>query len=108
VTYRYYEYDREFIREFMGAKLAHKLRKEVLEAAHRSGLHYNSCVRQFDNLRRIFRSRTTRMGDEGGAPIMFDVEEHGDEEKSAADHQAQMHSIEFYQKYFLLSPDLAR
>ncbi|XP_074040335.1 acidic fibroblast growth factor intracellular-binding protein isoform X2 [Leptinotarsa decemlineata] len=53
---KYYEFDDEVIREILGKKLSSKNRKDLDEVAEKTGKPLKSCRRQFDNVKKIFKS----------------------------------------------------
>ncbi|XP_018565406.1 acidic fibroblast growth factor intracellular-binding protein isoform X2 [Anoplophora glabripennis] len=53
---KYYEFDDEVIRELLGKKLSSKNRKDLDEVAEKTGKSLKSCRRQFDNVKRIFKT----------------------------------------------------
>ncbi|XP_028130010.2 acidic fibroblast growth factor intracellular-binding protein [Diabrotica virgifera virgifera] len=53
---KYYEFDDEVVREVLGKKLSSKNRKDLDEVAEKTGKPLKSCRRQFDNVKRIFKT----------------------------------------------------
>ncbi|KAJ8984025.1 hypothetical protein NQ317_012249 [Molorchus minor] len=53
---KYYEFDDEVIRELLGKKLSSKNRKDLDEVAEKTGKPLKSCRRQFDNVKRVFKT----------------------------------------------------
>ncbi|GBP20225.1 Acidic fibroblast growth factor intracellular-binding protein [Eumeta japonica] len=53
---KYYELDDLVIRELLGRKLSSRHRKDLDEVSERSGAPLRCCRRQFDNLRRVFKT----------------------------------------------------
>jgi len=53
---RYYGLDDAFCREVVGKKLSSRLRKDLDEIADRTGILLKSCRRQFDNIKRVFKT----------------------------------------------------
>ncbi|KAG5870201.1 hypothetical protein JTB14_013895 [Gonioctena quinquepunctata] len=53
---KYYEFDDEVIREVLGKKLSSKNRKDLDEVAEKTGKPLKSCRRQFDNVKKIFKT----------------------------------------------------
>ncbi|KAH0540271.1 acidic fibroblast growth factor intracellular-binding protein [Cotesia glomerata] len=52
----YYEFDDCVIREILGKKLTSKSRKDLDEVAEKTGITLKSCRRQYDNVKRVFKS----------------------------------------------------
>jgi hypothetical protein len=52
----YYGLDDSFCREMVGRKLSSRLRKDLDEVAEKTGVLLNSCKRQFDNVKRVFKT----------------------------------------------------
>ncbi|XP_025829126.1 acidic fibroblast growth factor intracellular-binding protein-like [Agrilus planipennis] len=52
----YYAIDDNVVRELLGKKLSSKHRKDLDEVAEKTGVPLKSCRRQFDNIKRIFKS----------------------------------------------------
>lgn len=44
------------IRELLGKKLTSKSRKEMDEVAEKTGISIKSCRRQYDNVKRVFKT----------------------------------------------------
>jgi len=78
----YYEVDDMLMRELIGRKLTNGLRKDLVAVAEKINLKLVCCLRQFKNLKRVYRT----VDDEG---------------KNA-------HAIDIIQKNFHISRDLAR
>lgn len=55
-TFRYYELDDEVVRELIGKKLTSKHRKDLDEVAEKTGIPLKSCRRQFDNVKRVYKT----------------------------------------------------
>lgn len=55
-SFRYYNLDDSVAREILGKKLSSRYRKDLDEVADRTGIRLKSCRRQFDNVKRIFKS----------------------------------------------------
>lgn len=53
---KYYNLDDTVAREILGKKLSSRYRKDLDEVADRTGIRLKSCRRQFDNVKRIFKS----------------------------------------------------
>ncbi|KAF5306602.1 hypothetical protein FQR65_LT18526 [Abscondita terminalis] len=53
---KYYEFDDNVARELLGKKLSSKHRKDLDEICERTSVPLKSCRRQFDNLKRIFKT----------------------------------------------------
>lgn len=53
LTHRYYSFDPNFIREIIGKRLNDKLRGSLSETSAKLNLIHSTCLRQFDNLKRI-------------------------------------------------------
>lgn len=53
---RYYSIDDAVARELLGKKLSSRHRKDLDEVAERTGVRIKSCRRQFDNVKRIFKT----------------------------------------------------
>lgn len=53
---RYYSLDNVLCRELLGKKLSSRLKKDLDEISDKTGIHLNSCRRQFDNIKRISKS----------------------------------------------------
>jgi hypothetical protein len=52
----YHSLDSTFCRDILGRKLNSKLRKDIDEVAEKTGVFVRSCRRQFDNIKKIFKS----------------------------------------------------
>ncbi|KAK4878573.1 hypothetical protein RN001_011079 [Aquatica leii] len=53
---KYYEFDDNVARELLGKKLSSKHRKDLDEICEKTSVPLKSCRRQFDNLKRIFKT----------------------------------------------------
>ncbi|KAG7295507.1 hypothetical protein JYU34_021714 [Plutella xylostella] len=53
---KYYQLDDAVIRELLGRKLSSRHRKDLDEVSERSGAPLRCCRRQFDNVRRVFKT----------------------------------------------------
>ncbi|XP_071441151.1 acidic fibroblast growth factor intracellular-binding protein [Hetaerina americana] len=53
---RYYEFDDVVIRELLGKKLSSRHRKDLDEVSDKTKVHLKSCRRQFDNVKRVYKS----------------------------------------------------
>ncbi|KAL1454068.1 hypothetical protein WDU94_010358 [Cyamophila willieti] len=53
---KYYDLDDSVIREFLGKKLSSKHRKDLDEVSDKTNVSLKSCRRQFDNVKRIFKT----------------------------------------------------
>lgn len=52
----YYEFDDVVIRELLGKKITSKSRKDMDEVAEKTGITLKSCRRQYDNVKRVFKT----------------------------------------------------
>eukprot|EP01122_Echinamoeba_exundans_P001009 TRINITY_DN1095_c0_g1_i1.p1 TRINITY_DN1095_c0_g1~~TRINITY_DN1095_c0_g1_i1.p1 ORF type:complete len:391 (-),score=37.90 TRINITY_DN1095_c0_g1_i1:29-1201(-) len=52
---RYFDFDSGFMREMVGRRLSNKLRDHMDDISERTRLEEGSCLRQFDNLRRVYK-----------------------------------------------------
>ncbi|KAG8336394.1 hypothetical protein J6590_045359 [Homalodisca vitripennis] len=52
----YYEFDNTVIRELLGKKLTSRHRKDLDEVSEKTGVSLKSCRRQFDNVKRVFKT----------------------------------------------------
>ncbi|XP_033213423.1 acidic fibroblast growth factor intracellular-binding protein [Belonocnema kinseyi] len=52
----YYEFNDCVIREVLGKKLTSKSRKDMDEVAEKTGITLRSCRRQYDNIKRVFKT----------------------------------------------------
>ncbi|NP_001153419.1 fibroblast growth factor (acidic) intracellular binding protein [Nasonia vitripennis] len=52
----YYEFNDSVARELLGKKLTSKNRKDMEEVAERTGVTLKSCRRQYDNVKRVFKT----------------------------------------------------
>jgi len=53
---KYYEFDNIVIREILGKKLSSRHRKDLDEVSEKANVALKSCRRQFDNVKRVFKS----------------------------------------------------
>uniref|UniRef100_A0A1B6GUG9 Acidic fibroblast growth factor intracellular-binding protein n=2 Tax=Proconiini TaxID=565685 RepID=A0A1B6GUG9_9HEMI len=53
---KYYEFDNTVIRELLGKKLTSRHRKDLDEVSEKTGVSLKSCRRQFDNVKRVFKT----------------------------------------------------
>ncbi|RZF48414.1 hypothetical protein LSTR_LSTR007581 [Laodelphax striatellus] len=53
---KYYEFDDVVIREFIGKKLSSRHRKDLDEVSEKTNVSLKSCRRQFDNVKRVFKT----------------------------------------------------
>jgi len=53
---KYYALDSSVVRELLGKKLSGRLRKDLDEVSDRTKVSLRSCRRQFDNIKRVFKS----------------------------------------------------
>ncbi|XP_005106473.1 acidic fibroblast growth factor intracellular-binding protein [Aplysia californica] len=53
---RYYSFDASVIREIFGRKLTSKNRKDLDDISEETGVSVKSCRRQFDNVKRVFKT----------------------------------------------------
>jgi len=53
---KYYDLDGSVVRELLGKKLSSRLRKDLDEIAEKTGVSLRSCRRQFDNVKRVYKS----------------------------------------------------
>lgn len=53
---RYYEFNDSVAREILGKKLTSKNRKDMEEVAEKTGISLKSCRRQFNNVKRVFKT----------------------------------------------------
>ncbi|XP_077974556.1 acidic fibroblast growth factor intracellular-binding protein B-like [Styela clava] len=53
---RYYTFDETVIRELLGKKLSRNTYQSMDEIADKTGINLRSCIRQFDNCRRVFKA----------------------------------------------------
>ncbi|KAB0382121.1 hypothetical protein FD755_004038, partial [Muntiacus reevesi] len=52
---RYYAFDEAFVREVLGKKLSKGTKKDLDDISTKTGITLESCRRQFDNLKRVFK-----------------------------------------------------
>ncbi len=53
---RYYSLDSALCRELLGKKLSSRVRKDLDEVSEKCGVSLKSCRRQFDNIKRVFKT----------------------------------------------------
>ncbi|XP_028513890.1 acidic fibroblast growth factor intracellular-binding protein B isoform X2 [Exaiptasia diaphana] len=53
---KYYEFDKEVIREILGKKLTGRQRKDLDDVCEKTRVSLKSCRRQFDNVKNVFRA----------------------------------------------------
>ncbi len=53
---RYYSLDSALCRELLGKKLSSRVRKDLDEVSDKCGVTLKSCRRQFDNIKRVFKT----------------------------------------------------
>ncbi|KAI5724482.1 hypothetical protein M8J77_003199 [Diaphorina citri] len=53
---KYYDLDDSVVREFLGKKLSSRHRKDLDEVSEKTNISLKSCRRQFDNVKRIFKT----------------------------------------------------
>ncbi|XP_075217491.1 acidic fibroblast growth factor intracellular-binding protein [Lycorma delicatula] len=53
---KYYEFDDSVIRELLGKKLSSRHRKDLDEVSEKTNVSLKSCRRQFDNVKRVFKT----------------------------------------------------
>lgn len=53
---KYYDFDDSVIRELLGKKLSSRHRKDLDEVSEKTGIPLKSCRRQFDNVKRIYKT----------------------------------------------------
>jgi len=53
---KYYSFDASVIREIFGRKLSSKSRKDLDDVSEETGVSLKSCRRQFDNVKRVFKT----------------------------------------------------
>ncbi|XP_024082614.1 acidic fibroblast growth factor intracellular-binding protein isoform X2 [Cimex lectularius] len=53
---KYYEFDDPVIRELLGKKLSSRYRKDLDEVSDKTNISVKSCRRQFDNVKRIYKT----------------------------------------------------
>lgn len=56
IVFRYYEFDDSVIRELLGKKLSSRHRKDLDEVSEKTNVLLKSCRRQFDNVKRVFKT----------------------------------------------------
>ena len=56
LLFSYYQYDADLMLEILGKQLSKSMRKDLDEVADDTHLALSSCYRQFDNLKRIFKT----------------------------------------------------
>lgn len=60
---RYYGFDDGVIRELLGKKLSSRHRKDLDEVSEKTNVSLKSCRRQFDNVKRVFKTVEDINGD---------------------------------------------
>lgn len=53
---KYYQFDKEVVRELLGKKLTGRLRKDLDDISEKTNVPLKSCRRQFDNMKNVLRS----------------------------------------------------
>lgn len=53
---RYYQFDKEVIRELLGKKLTGRVRKDLDDVSEKTNIPLKSCRRQFDNVKNVLRA----------------------------------------------------
>lgn len=53
---KYYDFNDSFVREILGKKLSARNRKELDEVSEKTQLSIKSCRRQFDNIKRVYKT----------------------------------------------------
>lgn len=53
---RYYQFDKEVVRELLGKKLTGRLRKDLDDVSEKTNIPLKSCRRQFDNIKNALRT----------------------------------------------------
>lgn len=53
---RYFKFDHAVIRELLGKKLSRSTYQNMDEVAERTGINHRSCLRQFENCRRVYKA----------------------------------------------------
>ncbi|KAK3745518.1 hypothetical protein QZH41_009915 [Actinostola sp. cb2023] len=56
IDFRYYDFDKEVIREILGKKLTGRQRKDLDDVCEKTKVSLKSCRRQFDNVKNVFRA----------------------------------------------------
>lgn len=59
---KYYQFDEVIIREILGKKLSGRNRKDLDDVSEKTKMSLKKCRRQFDNLKRVFRTVEEMMG----------------------------------------------
>lgn len=62
VIERYYQFDSVVVREILGRKLSSRNRKDMDDVSEKTRIPIRSCRRQFDNLKRVFKTVEEMMG----------------------------------------------
>ncbi|XP_048736754.2 acidic fibroblast growth factor intracellular-binding protein-like [Ostrea edulis] len=62
VIERYYRFDSVVVREILGKKLSSRNRKDMDDVSEKTRIPLRSCRRQFDNLKRVFKTVEDMMG----------------------------------------------
>ncbi|XP_047098835.1 acidic fibroblast growth factor intracellular-binding protein [Schistocerca piceifrons] len=68
---KYYDFDDEVIRELLGKKLSSRHRKDLDEVSEKTGKSLKSCRRQFDNVKRVFKTVEEMPG-----PLVRNIQKH--------------------------------
>lgn len=53
---KYYQFDKEVVRELLGKKLTGRLRKDLDDVSEKTNIPLKSCRRQFDNVKNVLRA----------------------------------------------------
>lgn len=53
---KYYQFDKEVVRELLGKKLTGRLRKDLDDVSEKTNITLKSCRRQFDNVKNVLRA----------------------------------------------------
>lgn len=53
---KYYDLDSSVVRELLGRKFTSRFRKDMDEVAEKTGVSLKSCRRQFDNMKRVYKT----------------------------------------------------
>ncbi|KAJ7380038.1 hypothetical protein OS493_012800 [Desmophyllum pertusum] len=53
---KYYQFDKEVVRELLGKKLTGRLRKDLDDVSEKTNIPLKSCRRQFDNVKNVLRT----------------------------------------------------
>ncbi|XP_022329419.2 acidic fibroblast growth factor intracellular-binding protein-like [Crassostrea virginica] len=62
IIQRYYQFDSVVVREILGKKLSSRNRKDMDDVGEKTRIPLRSCRRQFDNLKRVFKTVEEMMG----------------------------------------------